>query len=208
MDLENCAKVCFSWFGRKEPGAPLLHDVVFAGAQFGSQCYCLPGTEYPPDGFEHAIKPAKDGPDGCNTPCKGKAGETCGGGWHNTVMRIECGSNWGWSVIITLMVCSALYLGGGVAYAHKTQGVPIGPEALPHREFWSAVLGLVRDGATFSHAKLREAHEQHRAGGGGGYEAVESEAAEAPAAKLPPRGQETPQGEPEGSSDGEEDLVE
>ena len=102
------------------------------------------------------------------------------------------------------MVCSALYLGGGVAYAHKTQGVPIGPEALPHREFWSAVLGLVRDGATFTHAKLREAHEQHRAG----YEAVESEAGQAPAAKLPPGQQETSQEEPEGSSGDEEELVE
>ena len=74
----------------------------------------------------------------------------------------------------------------------------------PHREFWSAVLGLVRDGATFTHAKLREAHEQHRAG----YEAVESEAGQAPAAKLPPGQQETSQEEPEGSSGDEEELVE
>ena len=81
---------------------------------------------YPPDGFEHAIKPAKDGPDGCNTPCKGKAGETCGGGWHNTVMRIECGSAWGWPVIITLMFCSALYLGGGVAYANEAKTALLG----------------------------------------------------------------------------------
>ena len=48
------------------------------------------------------------------------------------------------------------------------------------------------------------ADQDHRAG----YEAVESEAGQAPAAKLPPGQQETSQEEPEGSSGDEEELVE
>jgi len=97
-------------------------------------------------------------------------------------MEINCGSNWGWVLILTLSVCATLYVGGGVAHAHKAKGVPLTPAALPHREFWAAGYGLVCDGAVFTAARVKELQ-----GGpapddaGGSYEAV-GEAAPAKAA--------------------------
>lgn len=62
--------------------------------------------------------------------------------------------SWGWLSIIfgTLIACG--YVGGGVAY-NRRNGLE-GVEALPQREMWAELPGLVRDGCRFSwrHAKV------------------------------------------------------
>ena len=53
-------------------------------------------------------------------------------------------SDWGWALVITLLVCGVVYAGGGVAYSVKAKGMAPGLGALPHREQWIALAGLVR----------------------------------------------------------------
>lgn len=61
---------------------------------------------------------------------------------------------WGWALIIVLLVSGALYVGGGIGYAVKVQGIApaAAVAAHPHLEKWHQVAGLVKDGAVFSHA--------------------------------------------------------
>ena len=44
------------------------------------------------------------------------------------------------------------YVGGGVLYNHRTKGIPIGKQALPHMEFWAEIGHLVVDGVEFAKA--------------------------------------------------------
>ena len=82
-------------------------------------------------------------------PCGGNAVEKCGGSCSLTMWRVECSSNWGWALLLTLFLCSVAYVGGFVGYNHKALGKPLGTEALPHPEFWVAGYGLAVDGAVF-----------------------------------------------------------
>ena len=101
VDLAYCAKVCFQWFGRENPGVPMMNDVVCkytsnpallvisgslltrtlvtadAGAQYGVQCWCMPGM-FPAAGVD--VKEAENAAGSCDVKCKGKASEVCGGG--------------------------------------------------------------------------------------------------------------------------------
>ena len=53
-------------------------------------------------------------------------------------------SDWGWGLITTLLVCGVVYAAGGVTYSVKAKGMAPGLGALPHREQWQALAGLVR----------------------------------------------------------------
>ena len=55
-----------------------------AGAQYGVQCWCMPGM-FPAAGVD--VKEAENAAGSCDVKCKGKPSEVCGGGWHNTVIR-------------------------------------------------------------------------------------------------------------------------
>lgn len=91
---------------------------------------------------------------------------------------------WGWTVVVLLVLGSALYAIGGIAYNQQTTGQP----ALPHPEFWRSVGGLVRDGATFTKVQLLSKeggqegaaplipNEQHEAAAASGAQAPEAAA--------------------------------
>lgn len=128
---QGCADLC----------AEMNPEFAVAGVEYGVQCFC--GTEI------HAHSKLNDPTKKCDMPCGGNPAEKCGGGCALTVYEIDCGSNWGWTLLLTLCVGSVLYVGGGVAYNHKTLGQPLGVDALPHRSFWTAAHGLVVDGTVF-----------------------------------------------------------
>jgi hypothetical protein len=62
-------------------------------------------------------------------------------------------SAWGWPFIVTLLVCTTLYLAIGMTYNLKVRAVPMGKGIIPQRELWSQLGGLVLDGVLFSKAK-------------------------------------------------------
>lgn len=128
---QGCADLC----------AEMNPEFAVAGVEYGVQCFC--GMEI------HANAKLNDPAHKCDMPCGGSAAEKCGGGCALTMYEIDCGSDWGWALMITLLVGSVLYVSGGVAYNHKTLGQPIGVDALPHRSFWGAAHGLVVDGGVF-----------------------------------------------------------
>lgn len=68
----------------------------------------------------------------------------------------EGGGAWGMMFLIFFFLGSGMYAGGGVFYNVKTKGAEPGLQALPHREFWAMMPGLVKDGVTFSQAKYNE----------------------------------------------------
>jgi hypothetical protein len=106
MDLEYCAKICFEWFGRTTPSQAPLHEVVYAGAQFGEQCWCMPNV-FPATGVD-VPKAQNDVAGQCDTKCKADGQTICGGAWHNTVIEIDCRpSAWGWPFVGLLTLGAA-----------------------------------------------------------------------------------------------------
>ena len=77
MTLEYCATLCMEWFGRPQPGEAMAHDVVYAGAQFGEQCWCMPSI-FPATGV--STKQAQNVAGQCDVKCKGDESTICGGG--------------------------------------------------------------------------------------------------------------------------------
>ena len=63
-------------------------------------------------------------------------------------------STWGLPFVVVMMLGSAIYVGGFVAYAHGANGTPLGVEALPHCDHWLALHSLVVDGVAFTRARL------------------------------------------------------
>ena len=68
---------------------------------------------------------------------------------------VECPSDWGFLFIIVLFVCTLIYAGAGIGYAHKVNGEPLGLNGLPHQPFWGAVRSLVADGVAYMYTKAR-----------------------------------------------------
>jgi hypothetical protein len=54
------------------------------------------------------------------------------------------------------------YCAGGVAYNHHYHGQPVSADAIPHREMWREVPGLVKDGVAFSQEQSKVALEYAR----------------------------------------------
>jgi hypothetical protein len=78
-------------------------------------------------------------------------------------------AGFGWTFVLVLLGCSALYLGAGVAHAVKGRGVPLSAGAMqlvPHAESWVALWGLVQDGCAFTAARWTAYRE------GRGYQSV------------------------------------
>ena len=80
-------------------------------------------------------------------------------------------NGWGWTLVLVIAIGGALYVGGGVLHNHKVKQLPLGAAALPHREQWLALRGLVADGCTFTQARW-QAYRAGAAASGGGYEPV------------------------------------
>ncbi len=81
--------------------------------------------------------------------------------------KVVCRSDWGWFFLISFGTLTAMYVVGGIGYAHKVQGEPLGRTALPHRGFWADFRALVEDGIAFAMAKVLG-----QADGSGKYEQI------------------------------------
>lgn len=68
---------------------------------------------------------------------------------------------WGWTFVIALSVCAAVYGGGGIGFGVRSQGKPPGVDAHPHYEQLSAIGGLVQDGVAWTQTQIA-----NRRGGG------------------------------------------
>ena len=62
----------------------------------------------------------------------------------------------GGGIVTWLLLAIFIYLGVGVAH-NVSQGATLGPEALPHKDFWGQVLTIAGEGLTFVRAKVEEA---------------------------------------------------
>ncbi|EFA75130.1 hypothetical protein PPL_11204 [Heterostelium album PN500] len=78
--------------------------------------------------------------------CPGAAAPSTGSGGGK-------GIGGGWIFIIVLVVCTVLYLAGGVTYNHKIRGLT-GKEMIPNYAFWSDFPGLLKDGIFFIKGKI------------------------------------------------------
>ena len=74
---------------------------TLAGVETGNQCFC-DSEKNPAYPLGTKREPETD----CNTPCAGKASEMCGGGSRVEILRINCGSNWGWFFLLTVFLCT------------------------------------------------------------------------------------------------------
>jgi hypothetical protein len=85
---------------------------------------------------------------------------------------------WGWAFIIALSVCSALYVGGGVALTSRVENEPLTPsnlpKLLPHVAQWQALGGLVLDGCTYTKARWANRNGVGGAAAAAGYESLPS----------------------------------
>ena len=119
--------------------------------------------------------------------------------WIGASGNLGPSSNWGWALILTLLIGGAVYVLGGIAHAVKVKGEPPGLGALPHQQFWTELAGLVVDGAGWTKARVLE-----RASGDGQGALVEKLAPDAAAPTAAPQGSEaeakTPASEPEGQA--------
>lgn len=98
-------------------------------------------------------------------------------------------SSWGWTFIVLLGVSSVLYIGGGVTYNVKLNGMEPSMQALPNPEQWRAFYGFVADGIAYSRRQLSAYIANYKGGdfGGGdfGYTPVEDIATATAAARAP-----------------------
>ena len=168
MTPELCAAACLDAFADKG-------GVAAIGVEWARECYCSPTWPVEKAGKPEPA-PAVAASSNCADACAGDPLRKCGGTNFVEVWRVECGSDWGWGVLLSLLICTTLYVGGGAAYAIKAKGVAPGLEALPHREFWTEASGLVIDGARFTKARIDEARGGGGGGGGGGYSDIKEEA--------------------------------
>lgn len=153
--LEYCAKACDKWrpWGTSAP--------FFVGLESGIDVpNARPGYAECACDVQFSASPPLDA-SACPAKCPGAAPGTadrCGGApgtWSINIYRVECTSDWGGALLLTLLVCVIVYIGGGVGYNIKAKGVTPGLSALPHRELWINVAGLVVDGVVFTLARAK-----------------------------------------------------
>lgn len=121
---------------------------------------------------------------------------------HLEGVTYDATSNWGIAFLISLSVCTALYVGGGIGFANKTRGSVLAISSHPHFGHWAQLRGLVTDGAVFAQAKVNE---RRKASGGALAEALVDESDSRPAqveASLRDRRLEEDEEEVEGDEDG------
>jgi hypothetical protein len=168
ITLKTCAAKCAAWAPRI-PGVGQGAE-LYAAVQAGYACAC---------GSSHAgaAAMATDSTNAlpwsaCDNKCPGDPEQMCGGGSRNTLVRIECGSDWGLTFMVVFVVGIGAYVSGGVLYGAKIQGQ--GQSCVlrshPHWGVWLELRSLVIDGVEFSrrggtgvgHRNQVLADEQHR----------------------------------------------
>jgi hypothetical protein len=201
MTPEMCAAACLDAFEDKG-------GVVAIGVEYATECYCTNTWPVEKAGVAQKV-PAVAPSSSCGMPCSGDASSKCGGTNFIEVWKVDCGSDWGWAFLLTVLICTTLYVGGGTVYSVKIQGTPPGLEALPHREFWAAARGLVVDGARYTKARVDEA----RGGGDAGYTGIAEAEAKGETSKSvdpdsPLRTDEKPVFGSDDDDDDDDELVE
>lgn len=73
--------------------------------------------------------------------------------WVGEVQFYES-SYFGWIIVTVLLLGGFSYFGGGSWYNSSSRGLR-GAAALPHRQFWMEVAGLVEDGVNFTREIVR-----------------------------------------------------
>lgn len=121
---------------------------------------------------------------------------------HLEGVTYDATSNWGIAFLITLSVCTVVYVGGGIGFANKTHGSDLAISSHPHFGYWAHLRGFVTDGAVFAQAKVNE---RRKARGGALAEALVDEPDSRPAqveASVRDRQVEDEEEEVEGDADG------
>ncbi len=124
----------------------------FCGAEKHAEKYVVPKNK-----LDYSKCDTLCGTNGGARSPAGLAGETCGGGWHNTTMRVSCGLQWGAQLLLALALGGAAYVGGGV-FGPFARGSREGPGVKgmltvhPHYLRWVELGGLVQDGITYAKA--------------------------------------------------------
>eukprot|EP01052_Picozoa_sp_SAG31_P019706 SAG31_NODE_1449_length_8308_cov_2.319893_2_plen_315_part_00 len=144
ITMETCAAACAAWAPRI-PGAG--NGEVWAAMQAGYACAC--GTQSDGDAAKKTDKMNELAWAACDNKCPGDPLQACGGGGRNTLVRIECGIEWGHEFLVVLFVACGCYVGGGIAWAAKTRGAVLSPRSHPHWTTWLELHGLVLDGVRF-----------------------------------------------------------
>lgn len=110
-------------------------------------------------------------PEACEKPGAVALGDPCLRCKKDFQIVYNC--TWGWSFILAAVLCGGLYAGGGWILNHRLKNLN-GVDALPHKDRWKELMGLVQDGVRFTQARIN---------GRRGYAAVREEHSETRAAK-------------------------
>lgn len=168
MSNEYCALACIHY----SPRLPGVGSSFYAASQAGYACFC--GSDA--DAQKAASIDKKVAWAQCNAECgcpsgqnnaycggkgfsaRGKAGETCGGPWLNSVLRISCPVPWGWPFLAIFVLGSCAYVGGGiVGPVRENKG--LSPRQMlrvhPHYGRWCELAALCMDGAHYARAPGR-----------------------------------------------------
>jgi hypothetical protein len=74
--------------------------------------------------------------------------------WESSYGCPTSSFGWAWTFNVCFLAAVIIYLVGGAYYNKTTKGMR-GLEALPHRDFWRELPGLVKEGTIFFFSKLQ-----------------------------------------------------
>ena len=149
LTMEKCAAACAAWAPRI-PGAD--DGEVWAAVQGGMACACGNSDEAHAALKTDATNVLKWGD--CSDKCAGDPGQSCGAGGRNTIVRVECGAEWGTEFMLLIFFgVGVFYVGGGVAWAAKMKGAAPALRLHPHFSVWVEVHALVVDGVELARGK-------------------------------------------------------
>jgi len=156
MSLTLCAELC--------------NDLGYAisGVEYANQCNCghqLAAFALAEGGQDTSEAECKSGCAGCPgegpfkgrpqcdaCKCPGDKSQWCGGGCAMSVREVVC--SWGSPFLILFALGLCGYVGGGVAWARKTKGLPMALGSHPHHDgLWVEVRGLCMDGVEFAQSQ-------------------------------------------------------
>ena len=166
VSIEYCASECAKWNpwlgSSTEFLVGLESGIGVEGARPDyAECLCDDVAHGPEASQILAEKPSATGIK-CPAKCPGAepgAKDQCGGApgsWALNIYRVNCGTAWGLTFLITLSVGCMLYVAGGVVWSVKLHGARPELQSHPHFAQFGQVAGLVHDGIQFSRAQVKK----------------------------------------------------
>ena len=156
MTLALCAELCYDlgyaisrveFANQCNCGDKLAAFALAEGGQDLSEAECRSGCAGCPGDGPYKGRPQCDA---CK--CPGDTNQWCGGGCAMSVREVVC--SWGSPFLILFTLCMCAYLGGGVAWARKTKGLPMQLSSHPHYNgLWVEICGLCADGVEFAQSR-------------------------------------------------------